>query len=748
MRRIAWIGALLVAIAAAPVRAQQPSVRLTALTQVTTGDQLRLGGQHRIEPDLSIQLFDPGFRFGNLYADLNVTRRNDSVVIGRGVVRLEGWQAAGLTWSFDAGNTWTAPAVQDFGFSNLFAPPVTFQGVSIRGSSPRSTVLFTAGRVTAQRNLFGTDVRTIGQQLYQASMSHRASQRLDLYAHALHVGSGPMQVYTAFTDRSTDLGGGIRYRPRASVQFVADGSISAFRRRGASLTEWAPSALVGSIWAFSRGWLQINAQQYSLGRYAVANFPYGDRSGVFVAGEADVRAWGKLFGGAEYARSNLNPDASSAATVGVPPGVSSRAYGGIRFDVAGSSMITIRLEGGGREIRPSKFSTSFETDTGVFTTEWHGRFQSTSLFARYERRSNVDLNNSESSFTQHDASGQLYINLRGGRQLFVLGFLSRRADESGDGVTDWHLGGGGQLPLGPLYLRLEGTVGRTRVWGQQTVSNRQSLAIGLSGRVAGQTYLSFDCYVDHSPYALGATGSPWMTRTMIRLTRSFPIGGARAPQFAGRPSHGGPAGRIDGVVFADWNGNGTMDADESPVNGITVSLGAMGSVETGRDGRFTFAGVPVGEQPVSLDMASVPADYDAPADQRSTVVVSRNQTVAVQFALLPLGAVHGVVYQDVDGDGKLSSADTPIDRAVLVLDDGARTELTRDGRFQFDSVRMGSHTINLLIASLPDGAQLTGPASVTVELSKNHAPDQVTLLVTLEKRPEVRKVFPPKKKGG
>ncbi len=745
MRRVAWISALLLAMAATPVRAQQPSVQIAAAAQVTTGDELRLGGQHRVEPDLGIQLFDPSFRFGNLYADVNVTRRNDRVAFGRGVVRLEGLRAAGLTWSLDGGDTWSAPAVQDFGFSNLFAPLVTFQGVSIRGSSTRTTVLVTAGRVTAQRNIFGTDTLAIGQQLYQASMSHRASERLDLFVRGVYVQSGHMLLYPAFTDTSTDVGGGIRFRPVASMQVIADAGMTAFKRRGASVTEYAPTALIGSIWALPRGWFQINAQRFSLGYYPVSNFPYSDRSGVFVAGETDLHTFARLFGGAEYAKSNLSPDNATTATTGVPPGMYSRAYGGVRFSVASSSMLTVRVEGGGREIRPSNFSTGFESDTGVFTTEWHGRFGTTNLFTRYERRSNVDPNNSGSSYTQHDASSQLYVNLKNGQQLFVLGSLSRRADGSGDGETFWHVGGGGQLPIGPLYLRLEGTFGRTRDWNLQTVSTRQSLAIGLAGRVAAATYLSVDCYVDHSPYVLGATGSPWMTRTMIRLTRSLPFGRASSPQFGGHAARSGPAGRINGVVFADWNGNGVMDADEPPVGGITVSLGAMGGVETGRDGRFTFAGVPVGDQPVSLDMASVPADYDPPADQRQTVVVSRGQTVAVQFALLPLGAVHGVVYQDVDGDGKLTSADTPIDRAVLVLDEGARTELTLDGRFRFDSVRMGSHTINLLIASLPDGAQLTGPPSVTVELSKDHVPEQLVFLVKLEKRPEVRKVFPPKK---
>ncbi|MEI6669744.1 MAG: hypothetical protein WCP29_16465 [Acidobacteriota bacterium] len=746
MRQAVGVGALMVVMAALPAVAQQASVQVSTATQVTTGDQLRLGGQNRIEPDLGLQLSYPGFRFGNLYGDLSITRRGDRAVIGRGVLRADGWQAAGLTWSLDAGDTWSAPVVQNFGFSNLFAPMVTFQGASVRGSSAATTLLVTAGRVTAQRNIFGTDTLAIGQQLYQASLSHRVNQALDVYARGVQVHSGPMPLYTAVTDQSTDVGGGVRYRPTLSVQVMADGGMTAFRRRGVAITEYAPSALVGSIWAFPGGWLQVNAQRYSLGYYAVSNFPYSDRSGVFVAGELDLHTSAKLFGGGEYARSNLDPAASSAATTGVPAGLVTRGYGGVRFAIAGSSMFTVRAEGGGREIRPSRFSPGFESDTGAISTEWHGRLRTANVFARYERRSNLDPNNSGSSFTQHDASSQIYVNLQGGQQVFALAALARRSDGSGDGETFWHVGAGGQRPIGPLYLRLEGTFGRTRDWNLQTVSTRQAVTVGVAGQIAAQTYLSLDTYIDHTPYALGSAGSPWMTRTMIRLTRAFPFGGARSPLAAGRPSHAGPSGRISGVVFADWNGNGVMDPDEPPVGGITVSLGAMGAVETGRDGRFSFPGVPVGAQPVSLDIGSVPADYDPPADQRQNVAVSRNQTVGLQFGLLPLGSVHGLVYQDVDGDGRLSASDTPIDRAVLVLDDGARTEVTRDGRFRFDSIRMGSHTVLLLMASLPDGAQLAGEPAVEVELVRQRAPDQIVFLVKLEKRPEVRKVFPPKKK--
>jgi len=748
MTRAARIAATLLVVVAVPAGAQQPTVSVTAAAQITTGDELRLGGQHRFEPDLTIQVSDPGARIGSLYADLNVTRRDDKVAIGRGVLRIEGVKAVGLSWSLDAGHTWAPAAVQDFGFSNLFAPAVTFEGVLIRGRSPRTSLLVAAGRITAQRNIFGTDNRAVGQDLYQASWAYQSNDQLEIHARGVYVRSGAMNMYSAYTDRSADVGGGVRYRPWPSVQVVADAGVTAFTRRGSSGTEYAPSALAGAIWAFPHGSVQVNAQRFPLGYFPVANYPYSDRSGIFVAGELDAGSFARVFAGGEYAKSNLDRPASDAATVIVPPGVFSRFYGGVRARLGNTSTVTLRVEGGGREITPSKYSAGFESDTGVITAEWHARFSMATIFARYERRSNVDPNNSGSSFTQHDGSAQVYLNLKKGPQVFALAYVSSRADRTGGGETLWHAGVGAQMPLGPLYLRAEGTLGRTRDWNTADAVTRQTVSIGLGGRIADRTYLSLDCFVDHSPVAGGLITNPWMTRTMVRLTRSFPVGRARTSGPSGKPlPRGGAAGRVTGTVFTDWNANGVMDPGEEPVNGVTVSLGDAGSVSTGRDGRFEFTNVPVGTWQPSIDLATVPADFDVPEGAAPSVSVARNQSASVSLGLLPLGAVQGTVYQDVDGDGVLSAADTPIDRAVLVLDDGARTEVAREGRFRFDSVRMGTHTVTLLTGSLPDGAQLAGEASTKIELAKDKTPDKLVFLVKIEKRPEIRKVFPPKKKA-
>lgn len=729
-----------------PVGGHQPSVQLVSATQFTTGDEIRLGGQHRVEPDLGLQLLLPGLSFGNLYADVNITRRDGHATVGRSAIRLDGLKARGLLWALDAGNTWNPPVVADFGFANLFAPPVTLQGGSLQGMSPSTVVLVTVGRVMAQRNIFGTDNTPVGQELYQAAFSHRQHDSFDYYARGVYVRSRDMTLYTQLVDRSREAGGGARYRPGGSLQLVADAGFTVFRRHGSPAEEQAAVGLLGALWSVPRGWLQLNAQQFPLGHYPVANFPYSDRSGVFAAGEFDLASHVRVTGGGEYAKSNLDRAASTKASSGVPPGSYTRGYGGVLVRLAQSSLLSLRAEAGGRDVRPSRFGPGYTSDTGAVMVEWSGRFAVGNAFARYAHRSNADYGGEDSSFTQHDASAQMYFALPKARQIFAQAIFSQRADRSGTGQTLWQVGLGSQTPIGRLYARLEATAGRTRDWYTNEISTRQALSVGLSGTIASRTYLSIDTYVDRSP-SLALSGSPWVTRTMVRLTRTFPFGSAQIHPMPGQPSRGGPSGRIAGTIFTDWDGNGVMDPGDEPRSGITVSLGPPGSLTSGTDGRFVFSGVPVGMRTVSLDIGSVPADLDPPSDTQRSVTVGRSQTSTVSFGLLPLGSIQGVVFQDVDGDGALGVGDTPVDRAVLILDDGARTELTRDGRFRFDAIRLGTHNLALVLESLPEGAQVAGEGAVAVEIIRDRALKEVVFLIKLEKRQEIRKVFPPKKSG-
>jgi hypothetical protein len=94
-RRASLIVALVLLLAATPLTAQQPSVSIVGATQFVTGETIRLAGQNRVEPDLRLVFFNPGFRFGALEADFSVTRRDDQAVLGRSFLRLGGVKLGG-----------------------------------------------------------------------------------------------------------------------------------------------------------------------------------------------------------------------------------------------------------------------------------------------------------------------------------------------------------------------------------------------------------------------------------------------------------------------------------------------------------------------------------------------------------------------------------------------------------------------------------------------------------------------------
>ncbi|MEW5983525.1 MAG: AMIN domain-containing protein [Acidobacteriota bacterium] len=725
---------------------RQTTVQVAAAAQVLTGDEARIGTAQHVVPDLGIQFSRPGPGAAQLYADVDVTTRDDRPVVGRGLVRIDGFQAAGLRWTLNAGDTWTTPVAPDFGFANLFAPPINLRGVSVQALNRTTSLLVSSARLTARRNIFGTDTLPMGQHLAQFAVSHRLRPSLDLYARASDVAGTNPVAYTSLVEASTEAGGGLRYRPFSSLQVAVDAGYSAFRRTGSDATERDVSGLIGATWSGSRGWLQLNASRLALGHYAVGNYPYNDRESVFLAGEWSLHNRLRLYGGADYARTGLDPDAAERASVFLPPGTSARAHAGLRLGSGSWSTFGVRVDAGGREIHPSKFGDGFATDTGVVAADWNVRFRGGNVVARYERRSNVDAGPEGSGFTQHDGSGQLYLTFPGGVQLFGQGLYSERADRTGDGQTLWQAGAGGQVPLGGLFVRLEGATGRTRDWLAGRIVRRKSLSAAVSGRLTARTYLSLDVYVDHTPFEAVPGASPWVTRALIRLTRSFTFGSVRLPSAPGITPYRGPTGRITGLVFADWNGNGVADLDEEPVAGVAISAGPAASATAGGDGRFAVDSVPAGAQVVAVDISTVPAIYDPPAEVRRTVSVPPKGVYDVQFGLIPLGSVHGVVYQDMDGNGDLTTADTPVERVVLVLDDGDRTEVTREGRFWFDNVRIGPHRVEVLAPSLPEGTQLIGDAAIEVELTRDEPARQLVYLIRMEMRPEIRKVFPPKKR--
>ncbi len=424
-------------LASAPAAAQQGSVQLSSETQIVASDPSRRTGEPGFQPDFGINWLEPQSRFGQFQMEVHGTGNGDSVRLGRTLIAVRDLKSRGFRWTFEAGDTYTMPG-GDYQFSNLSAPAITFRGGSLSATSARTTVQLIGGRSTALRNVFGTDPDGLGQALGLARVSYQTTDHLQLTGRAAHVRTWDLDEFTRTVDASDQGGFGGRFVATPALQFVADGSYVHYRATGATSFVSDYSYLVGAHALLSRGWVEVNASRFSPGDLPVLNASLQDRSGIFTAAEYDVLSRLRLFGGWETVDTNINPYGIAQLR---PEGTVDRGYGGARVQVGGRSSMTVRVEDGGRLWRPAIAATPLTqpipatSDTGLVSAEWQSSLRALTVFGRYSRRANIDSSFAGSTYTQHDTSGQFYLNMSRHTQLFGVATVTQQDLASGGGST-------------------------------------------------------------------------------------------------------------------------------------------------------------------------------------------------------------------------------------------------------------------------------------------------------------------------
>ncbi len=729
--------------------AQQGSVQISSAVQTLRGDPSRFAGQNAFEPDFGVSWLQPGSRFGVFQIEIRGARRGDSLHTGRIYGALRDAKYHGARWTIEAGDAYFSPPIGSYEFSNLYSPSVTFNGAAIRGRTERTTLAVVAGRTTAWRNIFGNDPKGLGQTVAIGHVTRRLGSRFEISGHGSRIRTTSLDEFSYTIDATDQIGGGTRVLLSPSLQFVADGSVVSYRRTGTPSRERDGSYMGGLNWLHSRGWIQINASRFSPGDFPALNNPLADREQVFAAAEYDLLPRARVSGGWERFRTNLDPAASAASARPTPQTAGDRGFGGVRVQLTSRSTVAFRGEQGDRESRPVGPGLPSDSDTGMWAAEWQAATKRTNVFLRYSGRDNVEHVNKTGSYDQRDTTAQVFASLPGGSQAFGMAVLTRTSTGDGGGNTYWQAGGGTQLRLAhrELWFRAEGNAARNLDILTRAYVPRESFILGVNGQMSRRTTLAFNVNLDRA-VSSSNVGTPWMTRSMFRVTHTLPTGSVFLPSLSIASSNesGRGSGTISGLVFADWNADGVQDAGENTLEGIPLRLGG-GHTTSGRDGQFAFINVPAGVRSVGLDTSALPVDFDPPSAPQVQIELSRGDSKRVTFGLIPLGVIHGRVVRDLNGNGKADANEEAIEDAVVVLDGGLRSEQVRKGRYRFDAVRSGAHMVRLLIESLPDGAVIAGDAEIASTLSRDALVADITFVVSIEKRPEIRKVFPPRGGG-
>ncbi|HEY0514519.1 MAG TPA: SdrD B-like domain-containing protein [Thermoanaerobaculia bacterium] len=184
-------------------------------------------------------------------------------------------------------------------------------------------------------------------------------------------------------------------------------------------------------------------------------------------------------------------------------------------------------------------------------------------------------------------------------------------------------------------------------------------------------------------------------------------------------------GSVGDRVWLDANGNGTQDAGETGINGVTVQLVNSGgtviaTTTTSGDGNYSFNNLAAGTYTVRIVASSLPAgvaetyDLDGIATLNTatfTLAAGANRT-DVDFGYRNTGSVGDRVWLDANGNGIQDAGETGINGVtVQLLDSGsnvvATATTTGDGNYTFGNLAAGTYTVRVVAASLPAGVAAT-----------------------------------------
>ena len=177
-------------------------------------------------------------------------------------------------------------------------------------------------------------------------------------------------------------------------------------------------------------------------------------------------------------------------------------------------------------------------------------------------------------------------------------------------------------------------------------------------------------------------------------------------------------GALNGVVFHDLNGNGAADNNEPGLANAAVALvtpgGSILNTATDSNGRYQFAGLAPGVYQVSVAAAS---EWISNAPTQRVVNMGSGGSAVAVFAYQERGTVSGVIFQDIDGNGRQNSTEPSLEGVtVQALSNGTVvSSAVSDGDGHYTIAGLLPGTV-LLQLGVPAGFAPVTPAEQSVLL--------------------------------
>jgi protocatechuate 3,4-dioxygenase beta subunit len=290
----------------------------------------------------------------------------------------------------------------------------------------------------------------------------------------------------------------------------------------------------------------------------------------------------------------------------------------------------------------------------------------------------------------------------------VAGTVWRDADA--DGV----IGAGETVRYPGVSVRITGTATTSGESVDRTVTTAADGSYRFAGLPAGSYTVTVDqASVRAIDAALGLTSDP--DGLGAAADGSFAVTLALGTDITSR-DFGFASSSLAGVVFGDDDNDGAVDAGESGISGVTVTLtgtddlGATVSrtATTDSSGAYTMSGL----RPGSYQLTVTPpagrfGGQNVPGTAGGTGgAVGSNQVTAItlgagqngtgyRFGILEPEIIEGIVYEDTNDNGVRDPGEPGIEGVTLTLSGDADlvTETIADGRFIFAGLAPGDYTV-------------------------------------------------------
>ena len=173
---------------------------------------------------------------------------------------------------------------------------------------------------------------------------------------------------------------------------------------------------------------------------------------------------------------------------------------------------------------------------------------------------------------------------------------------------------------------------------------------------------------------------------------------------------------VSGRVYQDVNLNGRFDPGiDQPQANARVRVDGNRYVVSDVNGNYRIDSIARGDHAVYLDLLSVRADLTLLDNTQQLITFDSNRDVLVDFRVVRTGRISGVVWMDVNNNGRLDEMEQPLPDVRVVTGSGRDTLTDEKGYFNIGDLPPGEHIILLDEKTIPEQTRsIAGSQTVKV----------------------------------